>query len=76
MVKATNVLSGKVGYTVLLMCSVNQVSGLTKLIERAEMSAEVAFWANATGTKSKGKSLEAMYSLKLLILSKPCFLYL
>ena len=63
MVKATNVLSGEVGYTVLLMCSVNQVSGLTKLIERVEMSAEVAFWANATGTKSKGKSLEAVYSL-------------
>ena len=33
MVKATNVLSGEVGYAVLLMCSVNQVSGLTKLVE-------------------------------------------
>ena len=59
MVKATNVLSGEAGYAVLLMCSVNQVSGLTKLVEWAELSAEVAFRVNATGTKSKGRSSEA-----------------
>ena len=79
MVKATNVLSGEVGYAVLLMCSVNQVSSLTKLVERAELSAEVAFWVNAAGTKSKGKSLEAQSKftpIQLLILNELCFLCL
>ena len=42
------------------MYSINQASSLTKLVERAELSAKVAFWVNATGTKSKGKSLEGL----------------
>ena len=75
MVKATNVLSGEVGYAVLLMCSISQVSSLTKLVERAELSAEVAFWVNAPGTKSKGKSLEGLNFTLIQLLSKSCFLY-
>ena len=75
MVKATNVLSGEVGYAVLLMCSISQVSNLTKLVERAELSAEVAFWVNAPGTKSKGKSLEGLNFTLIQLLSKSCFLY-
>ena len=46
----------RLGYAVLLMCSVNQVPTLTKLIERAELSAEVTYWVNSTGSKAKGKS--------------------